>query len=266
MEVNASTHSTLNFEERTSVGEDDGQPTGRENLQSWNKPRRNAFRVFAVYYSFFVFGLNDGAYGSLLPYLESHYGLSDTEVSLIFLSPLFGYTVAALLSSILHTRFGQRGISILATCSHIVAYGVISAHPPYPTIIVMYALAGFGYGLIDGGWNAWTGSLKDANAIQGLLSSCYSIGATISPIVATSMSQKQGWGWYTFYWFMVSVTSLSRSFAHPDQTKHLLMTCERLRLAVPPYPSSSFLSHFGIETAVPINPRLKTDRGARRAV
>ena len=130
--------------------------------------------------------------------------LSYTVVSLIFLSPLIGYTIAALLNSTIHIRFGQRGVAILATCSHIAAYAVISAHPPYPTIVVMYAIAGFGYGLIDGGWNAWTGNLEDANAVQGFLSSSYSLGATISPIVATSMSGKQHWGWYTFYWLMVS--------------------------------------------------------------
>ena len=193
----------------TSIEDGRSRSTQRQNLQSWNKPRRNTFRLLAVYYSFIVFGLNDGAYGALLPHLETYYGLSYIVVSLIFLSPLLGYTVAALLNSTIHIRFGQRAIAVLATCGHIVAYGVISARPPYPTIIVMYAIAGFGYGLIDGGWNAWTGNLKDANTIQGLLSSSYSIGATISPIVATLMAEKQGWGWQTFYWFMVSVVALT---------------------------------------------------------
>jgi fucose permease len=152
-----------------------------------------------------MFGLNDGAYGALLPYLEIYYILSYTVVSLIFLSPFVGYTIAALLNTAIHTRFGQRGVAILATCCHIAAYAAISTRPPYPAVVVTYAVTGFGYGLIDGAWNAWTGNLKDANAVQGLLSASYSLGATISPLVATSMSEKQHWGWYSFYWLMVSV-------------------------------------------------------------
>lgn len=38
-----------------------------EALQQWNEPRINMWRVFATYYSFFIFGMNDGAYGVDLP-------------------------------------------------------------------------------------------------------------------------------------------------------------------------------------------------------
>ena len=34
-----------------------------EILQEWNHPRINMYRVFATFYSFFIFGMNDGAYG-----------------------------------------------------------------------------------------------------------------------------------------------------------------------------------------------------------
>ena len=235
----------------------------RETLQSWNKPRRNSFRVLAVYFSFFVFGLNDGAYGTLLPYLETYYTLSYTVVSLIFPSPFIGYTIAALLNTAIHMRFGQRGVAILATCSYIAAYAVISAHPPYPTIVVMYAVAGFGYGLIDGAWSTWTGNLEDANAVQGFLSSSYSLGATISPIVATSMSGKQHWGWSTFYWLMVSVVVFSRSFCWINYTPTRI---DPRRLAAHSYLSSSLLSHFGTKTVPHIGTRPKTNRIAKTAI
>lgn len=38
-------------------------PVDTSELQCWNKPRRNAFRVAACFFSFIVFGMNDGAYG-----------------------------------------------------------------------------------------------------------------------------------------------------------------------------------------------------------
>lgn len=41
-----------------------------EALQRWNEPRINMWRVFATYFSFFVFGMNDGAYGVRLASAE----------------------------------------------------------------------------------------------------------------------------------------------------------------------------------------------------
>jgi MFS family permease len=273
MERNTNTLSRLKYQKRNKdehMAVEDGmsQSAQRRNLQSWNKPRRNAFRVSAVYCSFFVFGLNDGAYGALLPSLETYYRLSYTVVSLIFLSPLIGYTIASLLNSTIHINFGLRGVAILATCSHITAYAVISAHPPYPAVVVMYAIAGFGNGLIDGGWNAWIGNLEDANALQGFLSSSYSLGATISPIVATSIAEKQDWGWYTFYWFIVSlaVVALTGLFTGAVNVKYVLTQYGMKRLDVPPCVSSSFPSHFGTRMAPHINTRLETNRAVTTAV
>jgi len=37
--------------------------TAVEVRQEWNSPRINMWRVFATFFSFFVFGMNDGAYG-----------------------------------------------------------------------------------------------------------------------------------------------------------------------------------------------------------
>lgn len=57
--------------------------------------------------------------------LESYYHLSYTIVSLVFLSPLVGYTVAALLNHRIHSTFGQRGVAIIAPLSHLIALSVL---------------------------------------------------------------------------------------------------------------------------------------------
>lgn len=46
------------------------------NLQKWNEPRGNIARFIACFFTFFVMGLGDAAYGALLPYV------SDTQVIL----------------------------------------------------------------------------------------------------------------------------------------------------------------------------------------
>jgi hypothetical protein len=37
--------------------------TAVDALQRWNYPRLNLYKVMATFWSFFIFGMNDGAYG-----------------------------------------------------------------------------------------------------------------------------------------------------------------------------------------------------------
>jgi hypothetical protein len=65
-----------------------------------------------------------------------------------------GYTASALLNNAIHLKFGQRGVAFLSPGCHIIAYVVIAVHPPYPVLVVVFMLAGFGNGLADAAWNA----------------------------------------------------------------------------------------------------------------
>lgn len=179
--------------------------TDEAHLQKWNSPQINMFRCFATFWSFICLGANDGAYGALIPYLEKYYGINYTIVSLIFLSPIVGYTCSALFNNAIHMRFGQRGVAIIMSFSHLFAYLVISQHPPYPVLVVVFIIAGFGNGLGDAGWNAWVGDMSNANEVLGFLHAFYGLGAALAPLIATSLVTK-GWKWYTFYYFMIGAS------------------------------------------------------------
>ena len=45
--------------------------TATEKLQAWNNPPVNKYRTFSAFWSFFIMGANDAAYGALLPYVLS---------------------------------------------------------------------------------------------------------------------------------------------------------------------------------------------------
>lgn len=149
-------------------------------------------------------GMNDAAYGAIIPYLETYYHLSYTVVSLIFLSPLVGYNISALLNNSVHLRFGQRGVALVCPVCHLIAYIVIAVHPPYPVLVIVFMLAGFGNGLSDAAWNAWIGDMPNANEILGFLHGFYGLGATISPLIATAMITKANLLWYNWYYIMVN--------------------------------------------------------------
>jgi len=97
--------------------------TATPQLQKWNTPRINMYRVLATFYSFVILGANDGAYGALIPYLETWYHINYTIVSLVFLSPILGYSLCAVLINHIHKVYGQRGIAVIMASSHLFAYG-----------------------------------------------------------------------------------------------------------------------------------------------
>ncbi|ESZ89499.1 hypothetical protein SBOR_10116 [Sclerotinia borealis F-4128] len=198
-----------------------------EVLQKWNYPRQNIFRVGASFWGFFLMGMNDGSYGALIPFvghLEQYYHLSYTVISLIFLSPFAGYTFASLINDRVHVHFGQRGVAIIASLCHLISYIVLSLHPPYPVLVVMFVFVGIGNGLVDAAWCAWLGNMASANQVQGFLQACYSFGGTVAPLIAAGMLAKAGLEWYYFYYIMTAVAAtelITSTWAFWAQTGHI---------------------------------------------
>ncbi|POR34800.1 Bypass of stop codon protein 6 [Tolypocladium paradoxum] len=171
--------------------------------EKWNEPRRNSCRLGAAFWCFLVMGANDAAYG-----LETYYDLTYTVVSLVFLSPFIGYVSSAILNNYLHHKLGQRGVAAISGASHMVAYAVIAAHPPYVVLVFAFILAGFGNGVADAAWNAWVGNLANSSELLGFLHSFYGVGGVVSPLIATTLVTKANMQWYSFYYIMIGLAGL----------------------------------------------------------
>ncbi|KAK0104918.1 hypothetical protein ONS95_005181 [Cadophora gregata] len=170
----------------------------------------NKWRVAATFYGFLIVGATDGAYG-----LQKYYHANYLTVSILLLSPVVGYTLAAFSSDSIHNRWGQRGIAILGPGLHVIAFLAVAMHPPYQILILVFVLAGLGSGLVDAGWNVWIGTMPDSSGIMGSLHSFYGLGAALAPVVANAVISKLGWKWYGFYYLMAlaSVVELLSSTA-----------------------------------------------------
>ena len=129
-------------------------------------------------------------------------------VSLLFLSPFLGYLSAGLLNNLIHHRFGQRGVAILAPTSRILGYVALALHPPYPALPIVSFFPGFGNGLEDSAWNAWVGNMQQANELLGVLHGAYGVGGTIAPLIASAMITKAHLNWYTFYYIMIGMAGV----------------------------------------------------------
>ncbi|KAH6984341.1 major facilitator superfamily domain-containing protein [Ilyonectria sp. MPI-CAGE-AT-0026] len=179
-----------------------------EIREKWNSPGENIGRLAFAFLSFIVAGMSDAVVGALLPSIESYYKLDYSTISLVFLTPFFGYSIAAFMCSRIHMRWGQRGIAILAPICHVVTFVILAVHPPFPVLIVGNAFSGFGNGLTDACFPAWVGGMHRGSTLQGFLTACYSIGALCAPLVASVMISRASLPWYTFYYIMVGLSVL----------------------------------------------------------
>ena len=118
---------------------------------------------------------------------------------------MVGYISCALFNNYIHVHYGQRGVAFVGPCAHVISYIIISQHPPFPVLVISLILAGFGNGLADSGWNAWLGDMPNANEILGFLHAFYGLGATVSPLIATSMIVKAHLEWFMFYYIMIGL-------------------------------------------------------------
>lgn len=166
-----------------------------------------AFRITAAMYSFAVLGLFASSIGVMLPHISQHYGLTDLHVSLIFLVGPFGYVLAAQSNAFIHAKLGQFGIAILGPIFHILAAAAISAHPPFPVLLLAVAFSALGIGLLDGSWCAWVGNMENANFLSGLLHGSFSVGAAAGPLLAGTMMSAGLRPWYEWYYVLVSCRS-----------------------------------------------------------
>ena len=177
-------------------------------VEAWNYPRKNVYRVSATFYSFIIMGMNDAAYGALIPYLEEYYNLTYTVVALVFLSPFVGYNLAALSNNKVHLTLGQRGVAVLGPFFHLCAYIINATHPPYPVLVISFMLAGLGNGIEDAAWNAWIGAMANPNEVLGFLHGFYGLGGTIAPLIATTLITKAHVPWYYWYYCMIGAAAL----------------------------------------------------------
>ncbi|UKZ58923.1 uncharacterized protein TrAtP1_000243 [Trichoderma atroviride] len=182
--------------------------TAVSTAQRWNDPPRNKYRVFSCFFSFIVYGMNDGAPGAMIHLFREYYHLPHSIISLIFLSPMVGCVLASFTTNRLHAVAGRRGVAAAATGAYILAYIGLTQHPPFGVVVCLLVLTGFGSGLMNGSWNSWFGGLVQGTTMQGFLHGFWGLGATLSPILISRIAAKVE-NWWIFYFMMAGLSVLA---------------------------------------------------------
>jgi fucose permease len=167
-------------------------------------------RVAIAFYAFITIGITEAGLGVLLPSILSTYQLNSATITLLFVSQISGYIVAAFGSSLVSSRLGLARMLLMAAMSLTTALLIYALSPYWLVMVAAGTLLGLGIGLIDAGIN--TDIVQDprhANLI-GLLHAFYGIGALLGPAIATTLLAI-GMNWRQVYLVFASVSSLSRS-------------------------------------------------------
>ncbi|KAH3678554.1 hypothetical protein WICMUC_001363 [Wickerhamomyces mucosus] len=178
-----------------------------ENIMSLFNPQKNFYRVISSCTWTFMLGMSDGCLGSLLPYIEDYYNISYAIVSLIWLGNALGFILIAFTAHIFDSKLGKYKSFILSSIFFIICYSIVSTGTKFPIIIIGYFFAGLGGAIGLSQFNIFLAKLLNGSKYLGLFHGCYGMGATIAPLVATSMVN-HGIKWH-FFFFLPLAASIS---------------------------------------------------------
>lgn len=225
-------------------------------------PRRSAalrLQIGLAFLAFVLIGANDGAFGVLLPSLQTAYGLDKASVSYLFLAGTAGYLIAALSSGGLVEWLGERRFLMLGTAILALAWLTLSQVPPLVVTVLMLLSIGCGLGILDAGLNAYVAGLPQSTALLNYLHAFYGGGALLGPLIAGALLNT-GQPWSAVYWLWAGLATMvllgvrlsfparpARSADEPDSPRLLR---QALRLPVVWLASCFLLFYVGAEVSL----------------
>jgi fucose permease len=149
---------------------------------------------------------------SLLTCMSRHYDIGYGVVSLIFITNAIGFLCAALVVSLMETKFGRSKTYMTAEAARIVAFAIIASTPPFGAVVAFYLLAGFGEAINLSLSNVFCVSMANSTQTLGIYHGCYGLGGTIGPLIATAIVS-DGAIWSRFYLLEIALVVASFAFA-----------------------------------------------------
>ncbi|KAJ5352603.1 hypothetical protein N7452_001577 [Penicillium brevicompactum] len=171
-------------------------------------PRKTRWRLFSACLMLFGNGMNDSAPGALIPYMEKHYDINYSLVSMIFVGNALGFIAAAPFTYLIEQKLGRAKSYTFSMFWMAVSYIVIICQPPFPVVVVCFFLLGFAVALNLALNNTWSANLANSTTALGLICGSYGIGGTVAPLFATAM-ESNGIRWSLFYTIPTTVSVIN---------------------------------------------------------
>jgi fucose permease len=144
--------------------------------------------------------------------METHYHISYSIMSLVFVGNALGFISAAFITDMLLGSFGRGKTLILGDTIQLCAYIVLVCTPPYPLVVVSFFLLGFGAAINLALNNVFCANTHPPSVILGAAHGSYGIGGIVAPIVGTALVSN-GVLWSRFYFIAVGLRICCIGFA-----------------------------------------------------
>jgi fucose permease len=170
--------------------------TAGDKVHRMMRRRRSSLLLVGLAYLGFVsIGLPDGLLGVAWPSIRAYFDLPLDALGALLIMFTMGYLLSSFNSGRLltHINVGSLlALSCLATAVSLLGYALA---PQWWMMVVLGMLAGLGAGAIDAGLNTYAATHFSARSVNWL-HACYGVGATIGPLLMTSvLMADRPWQW-----------------------------------------------------------------------
>ncbi|WP_397569268.1 MFS transporter [Schlesneria sp. T3-172] len=169
---------------------------------------RKTLLLLTAYLGFISLGLPDTVAGVAWPSVRNSFSLPQDHFGLVFIALGCGYCTSSFLGGGLMSRWGVGTLltgSSLLVC--VAMFGFASA-PVWSLFVACAVIWGLGSGGIDSALNSYASTYFSTRHVNWL-HACYSVGATVGPLLMTAMIVNRG-SWRTGY-VLVAVVLLLMS-------------------------------------------------------
>ncbi|KAJ4368047.1 hypothetical protein N0V83_006402 [Neocucurbitaria cava] len=181
-------------------------------IRTWNNPPMTKWRILCCCLAYFSNGINDSVVGALIPYIESHYHISYSIMSLVFVGNAVGFITAAFFTNIILGKLGRAKTLILADLIQLSANIILVCTPPYPLVVISFFLMGYGAATNLALNNVYCAHTHPSSVILGLAHGSYGVGGIVAPIIGTAIVSS-GVLWSRFYFLSVGLRLCCIAFA-----------------------------------------------------
>jgi fucose permease len=159
--------------------------------------KRNA-RVLLIgiaFSGFVALGLSSGLLGVAWPSIRASFGLSLDAVGTLLVAITAGSLLSSFSSGPIVSRIGAGSLLLIASVLMGVGRLGYSLAPTWWVLVLFGVFSGMGAGAIDAGLNTYFAANHSAS-LMNWLHACYGLGATLGPIVMTTvLNMGQSWRW-----------------------------------------------------------------------
>ena len=151
--------STIDLQSQTASAVETQRITPSDQNVDAKRFKLAELQVGLAFFSFVLIGVNDGAFGVLIPSLQTQYSVDKATIGLLFLVQSTGYLVAAFTSGLLIEKLGNRRFLMLGVVYFLFGVGALALMLPFMIVLVTMLPLGLGVGIIDAGINAYIASM-----------------------------------------------------------------------------------------------------------